>query len=138
MEFQRAVDIAGCLESTGLQDNRFGKMNIGHVLLLPGNLVYTASTKFREEDRVKMDRRSIIVVVLVSLLLLSFGLVSCVKVAAPQGNQQLSIQSLNPVQNQTTPGGTVVIESSVINPGNSSLNYKWSASGGGFRGIRAK
>ena len=81
-----------------------------------------------------MDRRSILVFVLISLLLLSFGLVSCVKVAAPQGNQQLSIQSLNPVQNQTIPGGTVAIESSVINPGNGALNYKWSASGGGFGG----
>lgn len=81
-----------------------------------------------------MDRRSILVFVLIPLVLLSFGLVSCVKVAAPQGNQQLSIQSLNPVQNQTTPGGTVAIESSVINPGNGTLNYKWSASGGGFGG----
>ena len=81
-----------------------------------------------------MDRKSILVFSLISLVLLSFGLVSCVKVAAPQGNQQLSIQSLNPVQNQTTPGGTVAIESSVINPDNSTLNYKWSASGGGFGG----
>jgi len=32
------------------------------------------------------------------------------------------------------PGGTVVIESSVINPGNTTLTYKWSASGGGFGG----
>jgi hypothetical protein len=51
-----------------------------------------------------------------------------------ESNQQLSIQSLNPVQNQTTPGGTVAIESSVINPGNGPLTYKWSASGGGFGG----
>jgi hypothetical protein len=81
-----------------------------------------------------MDRKSILISVLISLVLLSVGLVSCVKVAAPQGNQQLSIQSLNPVQNQTIPGGTVAIESSVINPGNGALNYKWSASGGGFGG----
>jgi len=81
-----------------------------------------------------MDRRSILVFSLISLLLLSFGLISCSKVAEPQGNQQLSIQSLNPVQNQTSPGGTVAIESSVINPGNGVLNYKWSASGGGFGG----
>ena len=81
-----------------------------------------------------MYRRRVLVFVLIPLVLLSFGLVSCVKVAAPQGNQQLSIQSLNPVQNQTTPGGTVAIESSVINPGNGTLNYKWSASGGGFGG----
>jgi hypothetical protein len=81
-----------------------------------------------------MDRKSILVFSLISLLLLSFGLVSCVKVAAPQGNQQLSIQSLNPVQNQTFPGGTVAIESSVINPVSGPLTYKWSASGGGFGG----
>jgi hypothetical protein len=81
-----------------------------------------------------MDRKSILVFVSISLALLSFGLVSCAKVAAPQGNQQLSIQSLNPVQNQTIPGGTVAIESSVINPGNGALNYKWAASGGGFGG----
>ena len=76
-----------------------------------------------------MDRRSVLILVLISLVLLSFGPVSCVKVAAPQGNQQLSIQSLNPVQNQTIPGGTVAIESSVINPDNITLNYKWSTSG---------
>jgi len=81
-----------------------------------------------------MDRRSILVVGLISLVLLSSIAISCAKVAVPQGNQQLSIQSLNPVQNQTTPGGTVAIESSVINPGNGTLNYKWSASGGGFGG----
>jgi hypothetical protein len=73
-------------------------------------------------------------VVLISLALLLFGLASCVKVVEPQSNQQLSIQSLNPVQNQTLPGGTVAIESSVINPGNVPLTYKWSASGGGFGG----
>jgi len=81
-----------------------------------------------------MDRRSILVVVLISLVLLLYGLASCVKVAEPQSNQQLSIQSLNPVQNQTTPGGTVAIESLVINPGNGALNYKWAANGGGFGG----
>jgi len=81
-----------------------------------------------------MDRRSVLIFFLISVLLLSFGMVSCAKVAAPQGNQQVSIQSLNPVQNQTTPGGTVAIESSVINPGNGPLTYKWSASGGGFGG----
>ncbi len=81
-----------------------------------------------------MDRRIILVAVSISLALLSSGLVSCAKVEAPQGNQQVSIQSLNPVQNQTLPGGTVAIESSVINPGNGPLTYKWSASGGGFGG----
>lgn len=79
-----------------------------------------------------MDRRSITAVVLISLFLMSLGLVSCGKAASPQGNQSLAIQSLNPVQNETTPGGTVAIESSVINPGGGTLNYKWSASGGGF------
>lgn len=81
-----------------------------------------------------MDWRKVFVLVFISLLMLSFGPASCVQVAAPPGNQQLSIQSLNPVQDQTTPGGTVAVESSVINPGNGVLTYKWSASGGGFGG----
>jgi hypothetical protein len=38
------------------------------------------------------------------------------------------------VQNQVPPGGTVVIQSSVVNPSNATLSYKWSASGGGFGG----
>ncbi len=68
-----------------------------------------------------------------SLFLISTGILSCSQNASPAG-QQLSIQSLIPVQNQVLPGGTVVIQSSVINPSNATLSYKWSASGGGFGG----
>jgi len=75
-----------------------------------------------------------VLLILSSLLLISTGVLSCAPVAPPAAGQQLTIQSLTPVQNQTLPGGTVAIESSVINPGNSSLTYKWSASGGGFGG----
>jgi len=71
--------------------------------------------------------------ILSGLLLISTAVLSCAQ-APPSGSQQLTIQSLNPVQIQTLPGGTVAIESSVINPGNSTLTYKWSASGGGFGG----
>jgi hypothetical protein len=74
-------------------------------------------------------------ILLVSMLLVFFGLTSCVNNAAKDG--QLGIQSLTPVQNQTTPGGAVVIESKVTNPGNAILNYKWSATGGGFGGSGA-
>jgi hypothetical protein len=75
--------------------------------------------------------------------LLVFGVISlfaaaaCIQVAAPQGGGKLAVQSLSPVQNQTTPGGTVVVVSSVSNPGNGPLNYTWSASGGGFGGSGA-
>jgi hypothetical protein len=75
-------------------------------------------------------------ILLVCLLAVLPGLASCVKVAAPQGNQ-LAIQSLKPVQNQTSPGGTVAIESAVANPDNANLIYKWSSSGGGFGGSGA-
>ncbi|MFA5079882.1 MAG: PKD domain-containing protein [Dehalococcoidia bacterium] len=68
-----------------------------------------------------------------SVFLISTGILSCSQNASPAG-QQLSIQSLSPVQNQVLPGGTVVIQSSVINPSNATLSYKWSASGGGFGG----
>ena len=81
-----------------------------------------------------MYRKSVAAFIVIVLLLMSFGLVSCVKPAAPQGPQSLTIQSLNPVQGETAPGGAVAIESSVINPGGGTLNYKWSASGGGFGG----
>lgn len=82
-----------------------------------------------------MSRRCIVVAIF-SILLINILLVSaCVKVTSQQGvAQQLSIQSLNPVVTQTVPGGTVAIASSVVNPGNSSLNYQWSATGGGFGG----
>ncbi len=75
-----------------------------------------------------------VLLILSGLLLISTGVLSCAQVALPGGGQQLTIQSLNPVQNQTLPGGTVVIESSIINPANGTLTYKWSASGGGFGG----
>jgi hypothetical protein len=81
-----------------------------------------------------MKNISRLFLILPGLLLISTGVLSCAQVAPPSGSQQLTIQSLNPVQNQTLPGGTVVIESSVINPGNGTLTYKWSASGGGFGG----
>lgn len=80
--------------------------------------------------------RTSIFVSFVCLVLLSLGFASCLKVAAPQGGQ-LSVQNLKPVQNQTSPGGTVAIESTVTNPGNASLTYKWSATGGGFGGSGA-
>ncbi len=66
--------------------------------------------------------------ILVSILVF----VSCLGSGESKGNQSLMVQSLNPVQNQTTPGGTVVIESKVVNPSNAALTYKWSATGGGF------
>jgi len=69
-----------------------------------------------------------------SIFLISTGMLSCSQAASPAAGQQLTIQSLTPVQNQVLPGGTVVIESSVINPSNNTLSYKWSASGGGFGG----
>ena len=72
--------------------------------------------------------------ILSALLLISAGVLSCAQQAPPRGGQQLAIQSLNPGQNQTLPGGTVAIESSVINPGDGPLTYKWSASGGAFGG----
>jgi len=72
--------------------------------------------------------------ILSGLLLISIGVLSCAPAAPSTAGQQLTIQSLNPVQNQTLPGGTVAIQSSVINPGNGVLTYKWSASGGGFGG----
>jgi hypothetical protein len=73
---------------------------------------------------------TILPVVLLLAALVCMG--ACVKASPQPGGQQLSIQSLTPVQSQTTPGGTVAIESSIINPGNSALNYKWSSTGGGF------
>lgn len=79
--------------------------------------------------------------VLIGLLLFSvillLAVAACVQVAAPQGGGKLAVQSLSPVQNQTVPGGTVVVVSSVTNPGNGPLNYTWSASGGGFGGSGA-
>jgi hypothetical protein len=80
--------------------------------------------------------RPSILILFVSLVLWSLVFASCIKVAAPQSNQ-LAVQSLKPGQNQTTPGGTVVIESVVTNPGNANLTYKWSATGGGFGGSGA-
>jgi hypothetical protein len=77
-----------------------------------------------------------VAVIAVVVSIMSIGLVSCVKVASPQGNQ-LAVLSLKPVQNQTSPGGTVAIESTVSNPSNANLTYKWSASGGGFGGSGA-
>jgi len=81
-----------------------------------------------------MKNTGYMLLILSSLLLISMGVLSCGSSSAPSAGQQLTIQSLTPVQNQTLPGGTVAIESSVINPGNSPLIYKWSASGGGFGG----
>jgi len=75
-----------------------------------------------------------VLMILSSLLLILTGVLSCAPAAPSTASQQLTIQSLMPVQNQTFPGGTVAIESSVTNPGNSALTYKWSASGGGFGG----
>jgi hypothetical protein len=71
---------------------------------------------------------SLFATVLVFTLVLS----SCSGAGDSKGSQSLAVQSLNPVQMQTTPGGTVVIESQVVNPSNASLTYKWSATGGGF------
>ncbi len=65
------------------------------------------------------------------------ALVSCSGAGGGKANQSLTVQSLNPVQSQTTPGGTVAIESKVVNPNNASLTYKWSATGGGFGGSGA-
>ncbi len=79
--------------------------------------------------------RHFILTLLISTLLISIGLVSCSEAATNDG--QLSIQSLTSVQSQTSPGGAVVIESKVTNPGNANLNYKWSATGGGFGGSGA-
>lgn len=83
----------------------------------------------------KKSRITFSLLVVCSVLLIA--LAGCITVSSPQAQGQLSIESLNPVQNQTTPGGTVVIISSVINPDNSKLNYAWSASGGGFGGSGA-
>ena len=83
-----------------------------------------------------INRSPAIVLALFVLPLLVLCGVSCVKVAAPQSNK-LAILSLVPVQNQTLPGGTVVIESKVSNPDNANLTYSWSASGGGFGGSGA-
>jgi hypothetical protein len=81
-----------------------------------------------------MKNISYVLLILCCLLLIPVGALSCAQEAPSRGGQQLTIQSLNPVQNQTLPGGTVAIESSVINPGSGPLTYKWSASGGGFGG----
>jgi hypothetical protein len=81
-----------------------------------------------------MKNISRVLLIMSGLLLISTGMLSCVQVAPAGGGQQLTIQGLNPVQSQTLPGGTVAIESSVINPGKGPLTYKWSASGGGFGG----
>ncbi len=80
--------------------------------------------------------RGIVFTFLISLSLISIGLISCTG-AASQPGAKLAIQSLTPVQGQTLPGGTVVIESNVTNPGNANLTYKWSATGGGFGGSGA-
>jgi hypothetical protein len=72
--------------------------------------------------------------ILCGLLLVSTGALSCAQEAPPDSGQQLTIQSLNTVQNQTLPGGTVAVQSSVINPGGGPLTYKWSANGGAFGG----
>jgi len=83
-----------------------------------------------------MGRLSMILKIFICVLLVGLTL-SCVRVAEPQSQAQLSIQSLSPVSNQVTPGGTVVIVSSVINPSNDPLSYRWSATGGGFGGSGA-
>ncbi len=75
------------------------------------------------------------ILVFVSLIALISSCGGGVESQTAQG--QLSIQSLSPVSNQVTPGGTVVIVSSVINPSNDTLNYRWSATGGGFGGSGA-
>jgi len=82
------------------------------------------------------NSRTIIYLLLVGAVALLL-VPACVNVVEPQGGGQISIDSLSPVQNQTTPGGTVVIVSSVNNPGSGPVNYKWSASGGGFGGSGA-
>jgi len=79
--------------------------------------------------------RNFLFAFLISLVLISFGVTSCAKSTSQAA--QLGIQSLTPVQTQTSPGGTVVIESKVTNPGNANLTYKWSATGGGFGGSGA-
>jgi hypothetical protein len=80
--------------------------------------------------------REIVFTFLISLSLISIGLISCTG-GSSQPGAKLAIQSLTPVQSQTLPGGTVVIESNVTNPGNANLTYKWSATGGGFGGSGA-
>ncbi|MBN1374731.1 MAG: PKD domain-containing protein [Dehalococcoidia bacterium] len=77
-----------------------------------------------------------IAVLSILLFLLSCMFASCSNQSAQQSSQ-LSIQSLASVQSQTTPGGSVLIESKVSNPDNANLNYKWSATGGGFGGSGA-
>jgi hypothetical protein len=82
-------------------------------------------------------RQDITYFILAIIIALSFSLVSCSNAPGDKGGKDLSIESLTPVQSQTLPGGTVVIQSSVNNPGNAQLTYKWSATGGGFGGSGA-
>lgn len=74
-----------------------------------------------------------------SILLLSIIVViGCSQPQAPSGNKAPVIMSLTPMRNQTTPGGTVIIESKVTSPDNDPVTYKWSATGGGFGGSGQK
>jgi hypothetical protein len=70
--------------------------------------------------------------VFIAVVVSTLVFVSCAGGGGGNVAQALAVQSLNPVQTQTTPGGTVVIESKVLNPGNATLTYNWSATGGGF------
>jgi hypothetical protein len=86
---------------------------------------------------IEMKKSPLLICLSVICAISLFAGAGCGQNAAPQGGGQLSIQSLSPVQNQTTPGGTVVVVSAIVNPENYPLNYKWSASGGGFGGSGA-
>jgi len=84
-----------------------------------------------------MRKRYLLMYLSLTFVAVLIGSAACSPASAPQDSGQLSILSLSPVQNQTTPGGTVVIVSSVDNPGGGPLNYRWSATGGAFGGSGA-
>ncbi len=76
--------------------------------------------------------------IMLAILLIALVLTpACAKTGTSAGNQPPVITQLKPVQNQTNPGGTVIVESIVRDPENDSLTYKWSSSGGGFGGSGA-
>ena len=84
-----------------------------------------------------MRKRYVLMYLSLTFVAVLIGSAACSPASAPQDSGQLSILSLSPVQNQATPGGTIVIVSSVDNPGGGPLNYRWSATGGEFGGSGA-
>jgi len=76
-------------------------------------------------------------IILSCVVLLALALFGCGQPQSTSGSKAPIIMSLTAMQNQTTPGGTVIIESKVVDPDNNPITYKWSATGGSFGGSGA-